>query len=122
MPFFDEHEIKEGEAPAQQFEIGDRVKLDHKIPGRIAGWYYHDYMIFWKLDNPDSPPLNHEVEKLAVFQPDWKLGKCFWGAWSELEKNFGEPIELTERGVKVNSFSLVLIHPSNLEKIEEEEE
>ena len=71
------------------FHVGERVLLDHKVPGHVDG-FYKSYIVF-------RPQLIHSMKYLYGRMP---LGDNI------------DPVENEE--IKVISFSLVLVHPSNL--------
>lgn len=70
------------------FAIGQRVKLDRRVPGKVDGFYVND------------------DDAYVIFKPDWKPGIAVWGTLV-CETPTGENLKLA-------SFGLIVVHPGNL--------
>lgn len=82
----------ESEVEIVDFAIGERVVLDNQVPGAVDGYY-----------TPHGESLSY-----VMFKADWTIGKYVYGGWRNRKSEpEGEILKLT-------SFTLILVHPSNL--------
>lgn len=79
------------------FEIGDNVRLDGKVLGTVHGFY------------------EAREEKMVVFEPQWGFSRTCYG-YMPLTATGQE--DAGNQELKLVSYSLIIVHPSNLTKDE----